>query len=295
MSAYAEFLAAKAQSHPASGFEPLWIPDQMFGFQSFLTEWSIRMGRSGLFEDCGTGKSVQELTWAQNVYKHTGKPVLLLTRLGVAGQMQAEAAKFGIDAEVSRNGKLPAGVTISNYEQLGKFDRGLVGGAVCDESSAIKSADAATRAAVTGMGLLMAAETKITLTTYSHAADTPTPSPPGSPPAIVSGWVSLASPYPPKFCQPVSLWRVWPDFATSAAVLVEVDVRGDDDDEPDDQGDAARSPHRPQRSPQPVPCSPQVLCGRQQAMAEPAAEQRQDADHERHVDTDRPDSRRGRR
>lgn len=149
MSAYAEFLAAKAQSHPASGFEPLWIPDQMFGFQSFLTEWSIRMGRSGLFEDCGTGKSVQELTWAQNVYKHTGKPVLLLTRLGVAGQMQAEAAKFGIDAEVSRNGKLPAGVTISNYEQLGKFDRGLVGGAVCDESSAIKSADAATRAAVT--------------------------------------------------------------------------------------------------------------------------------------------------
>lgn len=149
MTSYADFLASKAQFGNASGFEPLWMPDQMFLFQSFLTDWSIRMGRSGLFEDCGTGKSLQELTWAQNVYLHTGKPALLLTRLGVAGQMQDEARKFGIDAEISRNGKLPAPVTITNYEQLGKFDPALVGGTVCDESSAIKSQDAAIRAAVT--------------------------------------------------------------------------------------------------------------------------------------------------
>ena len=76
------------------------------------------------------------LVWAQNVYKHTGKPVLLLTRLGVTVQMVTEAAKFGVDAAISRDGSIPAGVTVTNYERLDRFDRDKFGGVVCDESSA---------------------------------------------------------------------------------------------------------------------------------------------------------------
>jgi len=146
---YEQFLASKAQMGEASGFEPLWMPDQMFPFQAFLTEWAIRQGRSALYEDCGLGKSFQELAWAQNVYKHTGKPVLLLMPLAVTFQMQAEARKFGIDAEISRVGTIPAGITITNYERLEKFSSDDFGGVVCDESSAIKSFDGVRRAMVT--------------------------------------------------------------------------------------------------------------------------------------------------
>ena len=149
MSGYAAFLAAKAQKDGASGFEPLWLPDFLFPFQRFLTEWAVRQGRGALFADCGSGKSAMELVWAQNVWKHTGKPVLLLTPLAVTFQMQAEAEKFGIDAAISRDGSVPAGVTVTNYERLEKFNRDEFGGVVCDESSILKSFDGVRRAVVT--------------------------------------------------------------------------------------------------------------------------------------------------
>lgn len=149
MTAYAEFLASKAQNATAFGFEPLWLPDSLFGFQSHLTGWAILQGRGGLFEDCGMGKSVQELTWAQNVRLHSGKPVLLLTPLGVTFQMQEEAAKFGIEAGISRDGRPAAAITITNYEQLAKFEPDDFGGVVCDESSVLKSFDGIRRGQVT--------------------------------------------------------------------------------------------------------------------------------------------------
>jgi hypothetical protein len=147
--AYAAFLARKAQLDSAAGFEPSWLPDFLFPFQSALTGWAVRQGRGALFEDCGTGKSVQELVWAQNVYKHTGRPVLLLTPLAVTFQMESEAVKFGIDAAISRGGGVPAAVTVANYERLHYFDREKFGGVVCDESSAIKAFDGKRRAEVT--------------------------------------------------------------------------------------------------------------------------------------------------
>jgi len=149
MGSYAEFLDRKAQLDGMAGFEPLWLPEFLFGFQQALTGWAIRQGRDALLVDCGLGKGPMALVWAQNVYKHTGKPVLLLTRLGVTGQMETEGAKFGIDAEISRDGRIPAGVTVANYERLEHFDPGKFGGVVCDESSAIKAYDGVRRAMVT--------------------------------------------------------------------------------------------------------------------------------------------------
>lgn len=149
ISAYEKFLARKAQLDSAAGFEPQWMPEFLFPFQQDMTAWAIRQGRAALFEDCGLGKSPQELVWAQNIHQRTGKPVLILTPLAVTFQMEAEAAKFGVDAAISRNGSLPAPVTITNYERLEKFDRDAVGGVVCDESSAIKAFDGVRRALVT--------------------------------------------------------------------------------------------------------------------------------------------------
>jgi hypothetical protein len=149
MTTYAEILARRSQLDGGSGFEPLWMPDFLFPFQKLLTTWAIRQGRAALFEDCGTGKSCQELVWAQNVYKHTGKPVLLLTPLAVTFQMETEAEKFGIEAAISRNGQVAAPVTVTNYERLHHFNQDDFGGVVCDESSAIKAFDGARRAMVT--------------------------------------------------------------------------------------------------------------------------------------------------
>ena len=149
MGTYAEFLERKAQLDGMAGFEPLWMPDFLFPFQQMLTGWAIRQGRGALYVDCGAGKGPMALVWAQNVYKRTGKPVLLLTRLGVTEQMVTEGVKFGVDAEISRNGKIPAGVTVTNYERLEHFDRDKFGGVVCDESSAIKAYDGVRRAIVT--------------------------------------------------------------------------------------------------------------------------------------------------
>jgi hypothetical protein len=146
---YRALLERRAQLDDAAGFEPLWLPDFLFGFQSHLTGWAIRQGRGALLEDCGLGKSPQELVWAQNVHLRTGRPVLLLTPLGVTSQMCSEAAKFGVEAAISRRGEIPAPVTVTNYERLHHFDRDRFGGVVCDESSVLKSFDGKRRALVT--------------------------------------------------------------------------------------------------------------------------------------------------
>lgn len=146
---YADFLATKAQHADGHGFEPVGLPGHLFPFQRDLTEWAVRQGRAALFADCGMGKTPMELAWADQVHQHTGKPVLLLTPLAVGFQVVREAEKFGHDAALSRDGSTPAPITVTNYEQLTKFDPDTFGGVICDESSAIKAFDGQTRAVVT--------------------------------------------------------------------------------------------------------------------------------------------------
>lgn len=146
---YADFLERKTQLANAGGFESVWLPDFLFTFQHALVEWAVRQGRAAVFADCGMGKTPMQLVWAENVRRHTGRPVLLATPLAVSFQTEAEAEKFGIEARVSRDGRITAGITITNYERLHHFDPKDVVGMVCDESSAIKSFDSERRGLVT--------------------------------------------------------------------------------------------------------------------------------------------------
>ena len=147
---YAAFLQRKAQLADAAGFDPVDLPGHLFGFQRQLVEWATRQGRAAIFADCGLGKTPMELAWADQVHRHTGRRVLLLTPLAVGFQIAAEARKFGHDVALSRNGRPGAApVTVTNYEQLAKFDPADYAGVVCDESSAIKAFDGVTRAQVT--------------------------------------------------------------------------------------------------------------------------------------------------
>lgn len=146
---YAAFIANKSQQNVGHGFTPRDLPGHLFGFQRELTSWAVQQGRAAIFADCGMGKTPMELAWAQNVYEHTGKPVLLLTPLAVSFQIVAEAEKFGHDAAISRNGRPAAPITVTNYEQADKFEPDDFGGVVCDESSAIKAFEGERRAQVT--------------------------------------------------------------------------------------------------------------------------------------------------
>lgn len=146
---YEEFLARKAQNLDDDGFTPTDLPAHLYDFQHLLVEWAVRKGRAAIFADCGMGKTPMELAWADQIHRKTGKPILLLTPLAVGFQVVNEAHKFGHDAAISRTGKPTAPITVTNYEQLAKFNTSDFGGVVCDESSAIKSFEGTTRAQVT--------------------------------------------------------------------------------------------------------------------------------------------------
>ncbi len=151
MTDYDSFIHSKAHEGADSGFAPITLPSQMFPFQEALTEWAIRKGRAAVFADCGLGKSLIQLAWADNVVRKTNKPVLILTPLAVAHQTVDEASKFGIEAHRSSDGKLPAGapIVVTNYERLHYFDPTAFSGVVCDESAILKNFDGATRGQIT--------------------------------------------------------------------------------------------------------------------------------------------------
>lgn len=149
LSDYQTFLERKSQLDGDHGFEPTFMPDDLFSFQASLVEWAVRKGRAAIFADCGLGKTIMELVWAQNVAIHTGKPVLLLTPLAVAQQTVHEAEKFGIPVTRSLHGEVLDQIVVANYERLHLFQPEHFGGVVCDESSILKSFEGTTRKAIT--------------------------------------------------------------------------------------------------------------------------------------------------
>lgn len=148
---YDQFIASKSQRAESSGFEPLPITAPLFGWQEHIVQWAIRKGRAALFEDCGLGKTAQQLEWAHQVVRHTGGSVIILTPLAVANQTSREAIKFGIPARVatSQDSVTEPGIYIANYEKLGHFDADDFAGVVLDESSILKSFTGKTRRELT--------------------------------------------------------------------------------------------------------------------------------------------------
>jgi hypothetical protein len=149
-SEYKAFLDAKTHVGCDHGFAPVWMPDMLFPFQRACAEWAIRKGRSALFEDCGLGKTVQQITVAENVVRKTGKRALILTPLAVAFQTVKEGAKIGVEVTHRRDGIKPGDrIVVTNYERLHHFNADDFGRVVCDESSILKNFDGATRKEVT--------------------------------------------------------------------------------------------------------------------------------------------------
>jgi len=150
MNKYNEFLEEKSQAGASSGFDPVFMPDFLFDFQRELVSWSVLKGRSGIFADCGLGKTPIQLVWAENVVRHTNKSVLIIAPLAVSAQTAKEANKFDIGITRSKDGIIKRkGIVITNYERLHYFNPSDFAGVVCDESSILKSFNGATKQAIT--------------------------------------------------------------------------------------------------------------------------------------------------
>lgn len=143
LSAYHQFLAAKAIVDPPSGIaEPAGLPECLFDFQQACTRWALRRGRAALFAGTGLGKSLMELGWADAVHRETQGDVLHLAPLAVSAQLGREAQKFGLVARVVKAGRdCEPGTSITNFQKIDRFDLARFAGVILDESSILKSTD----------------------------------------------------------------------------------------------------------------------------------------------------------
>ena len=147
---YKDFLEAKRHSIGDFGFDANFIPEIAFDFQKHVIEKAVKKGRIAVFLDTGLGKTLVQLSIAQNVVNHTNKKVLILTPLAVAFQFILEAEKIGIDdIEYSKDGKHTKKIVICNYERLHYFDSNDFGCVILDESSILKNFDGKIKGAIT--------------------------------------------------------------------------------------------------------------------------------------------------
>jgi hypothetical protein len=139
---YCEYIKSKTRLFGGGGINVSEnkINDNLMDFQKAITLWALRKGRACLFEDCGLGKTIQQLAWAQKILEHENKPILILAPLAVSKQTKGEGEKFGIETNVcSSQVDVKKTINITNYEKLHKFDPASFVGLVADESSILKS------------------------------------------------------------------------------------------------------------------------------------------------------------
>jgi len=131
---YKEFLKTKEKNFISSGFK---VKDKdlninLFDFQKHILKIALEKGRFAIFADCGLGKTLMQLSWAECIFQKTNKKVLILAPLAVVNQTKNEATKFNINID---------SFDIYNFEQLKNIDISIYAGIVLDESSILKGRD----------------------------------------------------------------------------------------------------------------------------------------------------------
>jgi DNA modification methylase len=117
-----------------------------FPFQQDIIRWATQKGRCAIFADCGMGKTIMQLKWADSVYRETGGNILILSPLAVAHQTRKEGQKFGVTVNVCRKqNDVKPGINITNYEMLNHFEPSAFSGIVADEGGIMKNYSGAIR------------------------------------------------------------------------------------------------------------------------------------------------------
>lgn len=145
---YEDFLKTKELQTIEAGFDadPSLIPDMLFPFQRDIVNWATKKGKAAVLIGCGLGKTGIQLSWAEQVYRHTNKNVLIIAPLSVVEQTKHEAEKFGIsEVHVCRTqADVKDGLNITNYEMVEHFNHSEFVGVVLDESSILKGMNSQT-------------------------------------------------------------------------------------------------------------------------------------------------------
>lgn len=118
----------------------------LFDYQADVTERALKYARCGLLLDTGMGKTFCFSEFANQVVRHTNKPAIILSPLGVTGQTIEEASKYGI--EINKFNGRANGIQITNYEQLQHVNPDDFAAVVIDEASILKSFDGKTRSKI---------------------------------------------------------------------------------------------------------------------------------------------------
>ena len=151
---YGDFLKSKNIVAVSSGFDvdKTTLNTMAFDWQKDIVRWALKKGKCALFEDCGLGKTLQQLMWAKSVFIETEKPVLIVSPLAVTQQTLREYEKFkngenGIVkiAVIRGNNDVVDGINIINYEMFENIDMDKFSGIVLDESSILKSYTSSTK------------------------------------------------------------------------------------------------------------------------------------------------------
>lgn len=151
MDEYLKFLENKKKHITKSGFEvqESELNLALFDFQKYCVKRALAAGKFAMFEDCGLGKTIQQLEWAYKVQNYINRPVLILAPLAVISQTIKEGEKFGYKVEelglTVFDQDLKAGIYITNYDNMENIDAYLFGGVVLDESSILKNFQGKTR------------------------------------------------------------------------------------------------------------------------------------------------------
>lgn len=142
---YQQFLEKKKMKPQKSGFEvnEKNLNNYLFNFQRFIVKRSLESGKYAIFADCGLGKTLMQLEWANQVANHERSKVLIIAPLAVSGQTINEGDKFGIKCERYQHGS-DAKIQITNYEQLDNITDEFAG-VVLDESSILKNYEGKTK------------------------------------------------------------------------------------------------------------------------------------------------------
>jgi DNA modification methylase len=147
---YDDFVKGKRRAEIATGHNPGDLNEYLFDFQHAIVSWAVRRGRAAIFADTGLGKTLMQLSWADEVASYTGGIVLVLAPLAVSEQTIEQGRTFGIEVKRVPAGESPSGpgVWITNYERINAIDFASLAGIVLDESSILKSHDGKTRTAI---------------------------------------------------------------------------------------------------------------------------------------------------
>lgn len=154
---YGAFLRSKLAETESVGIEIAQsaIHPTLFDFQKDVVQVALSKGRYAAFEECGLGKTFQEIEFARLSQQDHKKRVLILAPLAVAFQTVEEARKLDVEIVYVRSQeeaeKASTPIVISNYEMVKEFEPTKFGTVVLDESGILKAFTGTTKQLLTGM------------------------------------------------------------------------------------------------------------------------------------------------